>query len=35
MHESLDPDDPGVFTRPWFGWANSLYAQFAMEVALT
>lgn len=35
IHESFDPDDPGVFTRPWFGWANSLYAQFAMEVALT
>jgi meiotically up-regulated gene 157 (Mug157) protein len=35
VHESFDPDDPGVFTRPWFGWANSLFAQFAMEVALT
>ncbi|MGV9376191.1 glycoside hydrolase family 125 protein [Nonomuraea sp. NPDC003707] len=35
VHESFDPDDPGVFTRPWFGWANSLFAQFAMEVAQT
>jgi meiotically up-regulated gene 157 (Mug157) protein len=27
MHESLHVDDPSVFTRPWFGWANSLFAE--------
>jgi meiotically up-regulated gene 157 (Mug157) protein len=33
MHESFDPDDPAVFTRPWFGWANSMFALLAMDVA--
>jgi len=27
MHEAVDPDDPARFTRPWFGWANSLFAE--------
>lgn len=27
MHESFDPDDPTRFTREWFGWANSLFAE--------
>lgn len=27
MHESFDPDDPTKFTRPWFAWANTLFAQ--------
>jgi uncharacterized protein len=27
MHEGFHPDDPGQFTRPWFAWANSLYAE--------
>ncbi|GBF08096.1 hypothetical protein DAERI_220039 [Deinococcus aerius] len=36
MHESFDPDDPATFTRPWFGWANSLYAELVLRhVALT
>jgi uncharacterized protein len=28
MHESFDPDDPAVYTRPWFAWANSLFGEF-------
>ncbi len=28
MHESFDPDDPTKYTRPWFGWANSLFGEF-------
>ncbi|MEM5734302.1 glycoside hydrolase family 125 protein, partial [Shewanella algae] len=28
MHESFHPDDPTIYTRPWFGWANSLYGEF-------
>jgi len=28
MHESFDPNDPCQFTRPWFAWANSLFAAF-------
>ena len=31
MHESFAPDDPQCFTRPWFAWANSLFAQFVLE----
>ncbi len=31
MHESFAPDDPQRFTRPWFAWANSLFAQFVLE----
>ena len=27
MHESFDPDDPSMYTRAWFAWANSLFAE--------
>ncbi|THF84518.1 glycoside hydrolase family 125 protein [Cohnella fermenti] len=27
MHEGFDADDPTRFTRPWFAWANSLFAE--------
>ena len=27
MHEGFDADDPARFTRPWFAWANTLFAQ--------
>ncbi|CAI6079634.1 glycoside hydrolase family 125 protein [Cohnella sp. JJ-181] len=27
MHEGFNPDDPAIFTRPWFAWSNSLFAQ--------
>jgi meiotically up-regulated gene 157 (Mug157) protein len=33
MHESFDPDGPHQFTRPWFAWANSLFAQFVLSWA--
>jgi meiotically up-regulated gene 157 (Mug157) protein len=33
MHESFHPDDPSRFSRPWFAWANSLFAQFVMDWA--
>jgi meiotically up-regulated gene 157 (Mug157) protein len=33
MHEGFHPDDPTQFTRPWFAWANSLFAQFVLDVA--
>jgi uncharacterized protein len=32
MHESFYKDDPYQFTRPWFAWANSLFAEFVMDV---
>ena len=27
MHESFNKDNPEDFTRTWFAWANSLFAQ--------
>ncbi|WP_206317602.1 glycoside hydrolase family 125 protein [Streptomyces composti] len=30
MHEGFHADDPGDFTRPWFAWANSLFAELAL-----
>jgi meiotically up-regulated gene 157 (Mug157) protein len=32
MHESFHQDDPTVFTREWFAWANSLFAEFVLDV---
>jgi uncharacterized protein len=32
MHESFHKDDPSNFTRPWFAWANSLFAEFVLEL---
>lgn len=35
MHEGFDADDPTKFTRPWFAWANTLFAQMLeQEVSL-
>jgi uncharacterized protein len=33
MHEGFHKDDPTQFTRPWFAWANSLFAEFVMKLA--
>ncbi|MFB8754558.1 glycoside hydrolase family 125 protein [Streptomyces nigra] len=33
MHESFHKDDPHRFTRPWFSWANAMYAELALDVA--
>jgi hypothetical protein len=32
MHEGFQKDDPAQFTRPWFAWANSLFAEFVMNL---
>jgi hypothetical protein len=32
MHESIDADDPGRYTRPWFSWADSMFCQLVMTV---
>ena len=32
MHESIDPDNPAEFTRPWFAWSNSLFAELVLKV---
>jgi meiotically up-regulated gene 157 (Mug157) protein len=31
MHESFHKDDPRRFTRPWFSWANAMYAELALD----
>lgn len=28
MHESFHKDDPKIFTRKWFAWANTLFGEF-------
>jgi meiotically up-regulated gene 157 (Mug157) protein len=33
MHESVDPENPRLFTRAWFAWANSLFAEMVLDVA--
>jgi len=33
MHEGFDANDPNEFTRAWFAWSNSLFAEF-IESAL-
>ena len=30
MHESIDVNNPYQFTRPWFSWANSMFAEFVL-----
>ena len=32
MHEGFHKDDPTQFTRPWFAWANSLFAEFVLSL---
>ncbi|MBR2264108.1 MAG: glycoside hydrolase family 125 protein [Firmicutes bacterium] len=32
MHEGFHADDPTRFTRPWFAWANTLFAQMLMTL---
>lgn len=33
MHESFHKDDPTVFTRPWFSWANAMFCELVLDVA--
>lgn len=33
MHESFNKDDPEDYTRPWFAWANSLFAELMIRLA--
>ncbi len=31
IHEAVDKDDDSVYSRPWFAWANSLFAYMILE----
>ncbi len=31
MHEGFDPSAPENFTRPWFSWANSMFAELVLD----
>lgn len=33
MHESFHSDDPTVFTREWFSWANAMFCELALDCA--
>jgi len=32
MHEGFHKDDPTRFTRPWFSWANAVFAEFVLSL---
>jgi meiotically up-regulated gene 157 (Mug157) protein len=32
MHESYDRDNVQTYTRKWFAWANSLFAESVLHV---
>jgi meiotically up-regulated gene 157 (Mug157) protein len=32
MHESFHKDDPTVFTRPWFSWANAMFCELVLDI---
>ncbi len=32
MHEGFNKDNPKEFTRDWFAWANSLFADFIYKI---
>ncbi len=34
MHEAFDPDNPSDYSRPWFAWANTLFAEL-LETLMT
>ena len=31
MHEGVNVDDPSVFTRPWFSWANMVFCELVLN----
>jgi meiotically up-regulated gene 157 (Mug157) protein len=33
-HEGFDANNPARFTREWFAWANSLFAELVYETYL-
>lgn len=33
IHESIDIYNSSSFTRPWFAWANSYFAEMMLDLA--
>jgi len=33
MHEAVNVDDANDYSRPWFGWANSLFGEMILDLA--
>ncbi len=31
MHESFSKDDPSIYTREWFAWANSMFSELVLQ----
>lgn len=31
MHEGVHKDDPAIYTRAWFSWANSMFCELVMQ----
>ncbi len=34
IHESFHKDDANNFTRPWFAWANTLFGELVVKLAM-
>ncbi|KEZ86918.1 glycoside hydrolase family 125 protein [Lacrimispora celerecrescens] len=34
MHESFNPENPEEFTRDWFAWANSIFAELLDQLSI-
>lgn len=32
MHEAINVNDPHDYSRPWFGWANSLFGEMILDL---
>jgi uncharacterized protein len=32
MHESFDKDNPAIFTRSWFAWANTMFGELILKI---
>jgi len=32
MHETFHKDDPKIYTRSWFAWANTLFGELILKI---
>jgi meiotically up-regulated gene 157 (Mug157) protein len=32
MHESFNPDNPAIYTRKWFAWANTVFGELIVKI---